>query len=66
VRKYFLFVIYYFTFASSAHAYLDPGTGSIILSAIIAAIATTTTYFKNLWLSFKKFYKKKFQSKVDK
>ena len=66
VKKYFLFFIFYFALTSNSYAYLDPGTGSIILSAIIAAIATTTTYFKNLWLSVKKFYKKKFQNKEDK
>ena len=27
-------------FTSSAHAYLDPGTGSILLQGLIAAVAT--------------------------
>ena len=49
-----------------AHAYFDPGTGSLIIQAIIAFIAGTTLFFKNLWLGlhlklmsfFSKFIKK--------
>ena len=36
---YFISVIYLITFLSDAQAYLDPGTGSIILTAIISFIA---------------------------
>ncbi|HSM39709.1 MAG TPA: hypothetical protein VK862_03090 [Afifellaceae bacterium] len=34
-----LSAIAYFTFSGSAFAYLDPGTGSIILQGIIGAVA---------------------------
>ena len=39
----------------NAYAYLDPGSGSIILSAIIAALATIKYY----WLIIKNFFKQK-------
>ena len=32
--------------ASPAHAYLDPATGSIILQAVIGAIAGATLFFR--------------------
>ena len=39
---------------TSAHAYLDPGTGSIILQAIIGAIAAAATFLKIYWQKFLK------------
>ncbi len=39
---------------TSAHAYLDPGTGSIILQAIIGAIAAGATFLKIYWHKFLK------------
>lgn len=66
MRKYLLLIIYYFSLTSNSYAYLDPGTGSVILSAIVAAFATTTTYFKNLWSLMKNFYKKKVKDKNNK
>ena len=36
-KKYIIkLILLYFAFTGTAHAYLDPGTGSIILSTIIA------------------------------
>ncbi len=34
---------------SSAHAYIDPGSGSIILQALIAALAAGTVFIKIYW-----------------
>ena len=36
-------------FLTSAHAYLDPGTGSIILQALIGVIAAAATFLKFYW-----------------
>ena len=38
-----------FLTVSSAHAYLDPGTGSIILTALSAALATGAVFIKIYW-----------------
>jgi hypothetical protein len=41
--------IYLFFTISSAHAYLDPGTGSIILQGIIGALAAGAVFAKIYW-----------------
>ncbi len=38
---------------TSAHAYLDPGTGSIILQAIIASVASSLFVIKMYWYKIK-------------
>jgi hypothetical protein len=38
---------------SQAHAYLDPGTGSIILQATIAAVASSLFAIKMYWFKLK-------------
>ncbi|MDA7823970.1 hypothetical protein N9A23_00465 [Candidatus Pelagibacter sp.] len=42
-------IISLFFTLTSAHAYLDPGTGSIILQGIIGAIAAVATFLKFYW-----------------
>ena len=52
-----LIIIYFLCSITTANAYLDPGTGSIILQAIlgfIAAAATMSIY----WEKFKSFINK--------
>ena len=57
-----IFISLFFT-VSSAYAYLDPGTGSIIIQAIIGFIAavgaTVSLYWQKLKLLFRKIFKKK-------
>lgn len=43
VRALFLFGVYA-SFATPAYAYLDPATGSIIIQAVIGAVATWIVY----------------------
>ena len=38
-----------FIVVSSAHAYLDPGTGSIILQGLIAGLAAGAVFIKIYW-----------------
>jgi hypothetical protein len=38
-----------FLTVSSAHAYLDPGTGSIILQGVLAALAAGAVFAKIYW-----------------
>ena len=52
--------------SNNAFAYLDPGTGSIILQAIIGAIAAGLTFFTNFWLKVKNFFKKILKKKDNK
>jgi len=59
----FLTLITYFFLSTNSYAYIDPGSGSIILQAIIAAFVgastTITIYWKKIKLFFSKIFKKK-------
>jgi hypothetical protein len=35
------------------HAYLDPGTGSVIIQALLAAIVAALTFGRTYWSRFK-------------
>ena len=48
---------------STAYAYLDPGTGSIILQAILGFIAATVASVSIYWTKFKMLVKKIFSKK---
>jgi hypothetical protein len=43
---------------STSYAYLDPGTGSMILQGIIAAIALSAVTIKMYWHKFVAFFKR--------
>jgi len=38
--------------------YIDPGSGSYLLQAIIAAVLGALFYFKNIWFRVKSFFVK--------
>ena len=46
-------------FAPSAFAYLDPSTGSMILSAILGILATVGLALKTYWYKFKSLFRGK-------
>lgn len=52
----FLFLIFW---PSASFAYLDPGTGSMILQAVIAAVVGGGYAIKVYWLNLKKFFESK-------
>ena len=57
-------LLYIFTlivFPTNAFAYLDPGTGSIILQAILGFIASIVVGASFYWHKFKLFIKKIFK-----
>ena len=54
-------LIFYCCSTSWAHAYLDPGTGSIIISTLIAFVVTTWNYIKLYYNKTKEFLKNKFK-----
>ncbi len=43
---------------SSAYAYIDPGTGSILIQGMIAAIAAIGVTLKLYWHRFKAFFRR--------
>jgi hypothetical protein len=56
--KYFLTSLSLITFSQQAAAYLDPGTGSMILQGIIASIAVAGFTIKNYWYRIRAFFGK--------
>ena len=58
----FLFIlIVYFSLLGKSFAYLDPGTGSIILQAILGFIAASIAIVSFYWNKFKMFILKIFK-----
>jgi len=55
INNKFLTIIFIYLLCniSKAHAYLDPGTGSIILQAILGFIAAAAATFSIYWEKFK-------------
>lgn len=47
----------------NAYAYLDPGTGGIILQAIVGALALVITYISIYWNKLKNFIRNIFKKK---
>ena len=63
-KKYIIkLILLYFAFTGTAHAYLDPGTGSIILSTIIAFFVAAWGYIKLYYNKIKNFLMKPFNKK---
>ena len=53
MKKIILTFTVYFSTTSLSHAYLDPGTGSAILQALIAALAACGVMMSNSWKKMK-------------
>ena len=59
MSKFFLFSFtLFFFYQINAHAYIDPGIGSIILQALAGAIAAVTTFLYYYGKKIKDFFKK--------
>ena len=48
-HRVFLLILLYGVFTSHASAYLDPGTGSLIVQALIAGLAGSLLAIKMFW-----------------
>lgn len=57
-KKYLTILVILATFSQQAFAYLDPGTGSMILQGIIAGIAVAGFTIKNYWYRLRAFFGK--------
>jgi len=63
--KFFLAILFInFFFISSAQAYIDPGSGSIILQALLGALAAAGASISIYWNKIKDLFKK--SKKVEK
>ena len=57
-NKFLLYIALFILHPGTAYAYLDPGTGSIIIQAILGAIAAGFMTISIWWHKFKLFMKK--------
>ena len=64
IKVIFKLILINFFFYTNAYAYLDPGTGSIILQGIIAFFAAALAFMSGAWIKVKEIFKKIF--KLDK
>ncbi len=58
IFKFTLFFLLVTFYTNPVFAYLDPGTGNIILQAIIGGIAAGATFISVYWQKLKNFFKK--------
>jgi O-antigen/teichoic acid export membrane protein len=58
-KKFIIILIFFLTFPEISYAYIDPGTGSIILQGFLAFIAFIVAFSKKLKNKIKKFFNKK-------
>ena len=55
----FLFLIFgLISYTSPAYAYLDPATGSMLLTGLIAGLATIISFLSIYWQKVKAFFSK--------
>ena len=59
MKKICIITYLYFCLTSSAYAYLDPGTGSVILSALIAGVVAIKSYWFLIINKVKNLFKRK-------
>ena len=64
-KKILYFLILFFINPNVAYAYLDPGTGSIILQALVSIIAAIAAFFSLAKYKVREFFKSFFKKKID-
>ena len=52
-----LLTLLWLTVAQPAHAYLDPGTGTMIISAIVGLLVTASLAIKTFYYRIKSFFR---------
>ena len=66
LKKIFCCTLYLILLSNPAYAYLDPGTGSMILNLIVGAAAGAITFASVFWQKIKNFFKKVFKKETKK
>lgn len=60
LRVGYLFTVINIIFMGQAYAYIDPGSGSLVLQIVLGAIAAVATVMKIFWFRIKYIFKKIF------
>ena len=58
-------IVIFFLLSNSAYAYIDPGTGTIILQALIGGIVAAGAAISLYWRKLKSFFSKKKKDEKD-
>ena len=58
-KRAIVFSIIFICYANAAHAYLDPSTGGMLISAIVGMFATLGLVIKSYWYKLKSHFIKK-------
>tara|TARA_B100001057_G_scaffold470969_1_gene532833 strand:+ start:1337 stop:1540 length:204 start_codon:yes stop_codon:yes gene_type:complete len=61
--KQLILIIIITLYSFNAYAYIDPGTGSVLLQALLGALAAIGAYITLYWRKFKNFLNKIFRLK---
>ena len=61
-RLFYFILVSNFIFCKDVYAYLDPGTGSIIIQAIVAFLALALGFLSYWWRKFKESFQSLFLS----
>ena len=56
--KFLCLIVGLISYTSPAYAYLDPGTGSMLLTGLIAGLAAITSFLSIYWQKVKAFFVK--------
>ncbi len=59
--KKILLIIFFVFVNNNAYAYIDPGTGGILLQALLGIVAAIGAYITLFWRKFKNFVNKIFK-----
>jgi len=59
MNKIWLFLYFNVAFISNAYAYLDPGTGNLIIQGLIAGGLSVTLFVKAYWYRITSYFKNK-------
>ncbi len=65
MKKFLLIILFILLSTSKSHAYLDPGSFTIIINFFIALIAGISTYLILFWNKIKNFFSKKNKNKYE-
>jgi len=58
MKKILFLTTFLMLISNNSYAYLDPGTGSVIIQSLLALIATIGAYLSIYWRKFKSLFKK--------
>jgi len=65
-KNHFLLFVCLLAFPGIAYAYIDPGTGSLLLQGLIAAFVSVMVFWRNLRMDIMNFFRGKKQEEIQK